>query len=90
MNSLKISEQVYRIKEGSVLFGVWRGHEICGKGKANLYRIISIIGVVTVFASWLFLIIYFVSAATMPVAKNKEDMIRLKKLRIKEAKELEA
>ena len=54
MDTLKISEQVYRIKEGSVLFGVWRGHEVCGKGKANLYRIISIIGVVTVFASWLF------------------------------------
>ena len=78
MDTSKISEQVYRIKEGSVLFGIWRGHEVCGKGKANLYRIISIIGVVTVFASWLFLIIYFVSAATMPVAKNKEDMIRLK------------
>ena len=77
MDTLKISEQVYRIKEGSVLFGVWRGHEVCGKGKANLYRIISIIGVVTVFASWLFLIIYFVSAATMPVDKKKEDLRNL-------------
>ncbi len=38
-----------------------------------------------VIASWNFLKIYVVNAATVPVAKNKEVMI-YKKLRIKEAK----